>query len=449
MSFYLDELVEVVMEEQDLDPLSKGVGVKTKSIFVPSLRLVALIGVIALLVAVCLLFLQHFNQRYYREYEAMVSLQKLDKAEKSLERHLMTYPEDHRASYELIKLLYERGRGERADGIASILMEQQLDLQLQYDLPNAIWVESEKKVISVHKKIKRLAVQDNPEVDSLLRQLNEIQKKIDLLVRAGGLLSKYWNELDLDSDRKREALQHENGHEAIKIFVEWRDDRIDFERTHYLNCAAIFGSPFGGSVDLNLISLLRDYADQNYKEKKYLTASRSHKLTNILIEKSFLCFDGYDPGEADAEKYEYQMLGQESLFMQGMSEFRAERYETTLSIFRQLIKDGYEEEKISNLIEESVMRSGLQHLNSLQAKANKATEVRDWEAAIAVYKEMTSYAHEQSNAVFENEEARAIYNMAMCYGYASDQLKQRQLLRDLQRYFREWEPEMVSERIRR
>ena len=150
------------MEEQALDPLSTGEGVKTKSIFVPSLRLVALIGVIALLVAVCLLFLQHFNQRYYREYEAMVSLQKLDMAEKSLERHLMTYPKDHRASYELIKLLYERGRGERADGIASILMEQQLDVQLQYDLPNAIWVESEKKVISVHKKIKRLAVHHCP-----------------------------------------------------------------------------------------------------------------------------------------------------------------------------------------------------------------------------------------------------------------------------------------------
>ena len=435
------------MEEQTRDPLTTEKGVETRSNFVPSLRIGVLIGVIALLVAACLLFLQYFNERNYREYQAMVGLQKLDKAEKALERHLMTYPEDHRASYELIKLLYERGMGKRADGIASILMEQELELQLQYDLPNDVWVQSEQKVISVHEKIKRLAFHDNLEFDSLLKQLNEIQKKIDLLARAGDLLSNYWDEFDLDSDRTREAIRHASGHEAIKLFIEWRGERLDFERTHYLNCAATLGSPFGGSTDLNLISLMRGYADQNSEERKYVTASRSHALTSNLIKKSFVCFDGYDGEDIDADKYDYQMLARESLFLHAWSEFSAERYEIALPVFRQLKEDGYEQEKVSNLIEESVMRSALQHLNSLQEKAKKAVEVRDWQAAIAVYKEMQSYARQQSDDAFENEEARALYNMALSYGNASDQLTKRRLLRDLQRHFPEWEPELVSARL--
>ena len=193
---------------------------------------------------------------------------------------------------------------------------------------------------------------------------------------------------------------------------------------------------------------MRDYANQNFEEKKFATASRSHELTSSLIEKSFVCFDAHDSEAEDTEKFEYQVLARESLFHHGFSEFSAERYEIALPVFHQLKKDGYELEKVSNLIDESVKRSALQHLNSLQEKANKATEVRDWQVAIAVYKEMKSYSRQQNNDAFENEEARALYNMAICYGNASDHLKQRQLLRELQRHFPEWEPELVSTRLR-
>ena len=118
--------------------------------YLPFLKIAGLIGVIALLVVATLFSLRHYNERHYREYQVMVGLQRLDKAEEALEMHLMTYPEDHRARYELIKLLYERGKEERADRIATMLMQQQLELQLQYDLPNDVWIQNEQQVISLH-----------------------------------------------------------------------------------------------------------------------------------------------------------------------------------------------------------------------------------------------------------------------------------------------------------
>ena len=75
------------MEEETRVPSFAEEGVKTRAVFMPFQRIAALIGAIALLVVVCLLGLQHFNERHYREYQAMVGLQKLDKAEKALERH--------------------------------------------------------------------------------------------------------------------------------------------------------------------------------------------------------------------------------------------------------------------------------------------------------------------------------------------------------------------------
>ena len=416
--------------------------------YLPFLKIAGLIGVIAFLVVATLFSLRHYNERHYREYQVMVGLQRLDKAEEALEMHLMTYPKDHRARYELIKLLYERGKEERADRIATMLMQQQLELQLQYDLPNDVWIQNEQQVISLHERIKRSAFQDNLKVDSLLEQLHEIQKKIDLLAGSGDLLSNYWDEFDLDSDRSREAIQHANGHEAIKLFVEWRGERIDFERTHYLNCGEIFGSPFGGSKDLNLISLMRDYSDQNFEKKKFVTASRSHQLTSSLIEKSFVCFDGYNSEAKDTEEFEYQVLARESLFHHALSEFYAGRYEIALPVFRQLKKDGYEIEKVSNLIDEVVTRLALEHLKGLQEKAGKAFRERDWKAALAAYKEMKNYARQRNNDAFDEEEARALYNMAICYGNDSEYLKQRQLLRELQRHFPEWKPELVSTRLR-
>ena len=60
---------------------------------------------------------------------------------------------------------------------------------------------------------------------------------------------------------------------------------------------------------------------------------------------------------------------------------------------------------------------------------------------------MKNYARQQNNDAFDEEEARALYNMAICYGNDSEYLKQRQLLRELQRHFPEWEPELVSARL--
>ena len=435
------------MNEKTVDSSSEKEGVK--NIYRLGAKIFGVIGVIGCALVVGFYSLKHYNERHYREYQTMISLQKLAQAEESLEKHLATNPDDHRARYELIKALYKRGNPERANGIAAILMEQQLEIQLQYDLPNHVWGQNEEKIVNVHERVKSSAFRENYDADSLLEQLSEIQKDIDLLAAAGDMLTNYWKSFDLASNRNQEATQHLKAQEAIKSFISFRRNRIDFEKVQYLNCGAIFGEPFGGSSRFNLVSLINDYADLNIEKNEYSVASYSYEVSSALVETNLICFDSHAGDIGGAEKLRYQSLTKELQFKRALSEHKAERFDVAIAVLRQLKADGYEDDSVSNLIDESLANSALQHLNGLQQEANKAFNRRDWQGALAVYQEIINFSRQQKSAIFEKEEARAIYNMAICYGNAEDDVKQRQLLRQLQRHFPEWEPELVSARLRR
>ena len=435
------------MDEKTIDSSSEKEG--AKNIYRLGAKILSVIGVIGCSFVVGFYSLKHYNERHYREYLAMISLQKLAQAEESLERHLTANPGDQRARYELVKALYERGESERANGVAAMLMEQELETQLQYDLPNHVWGQNEPRIINVHEQVKRLALQDNSETDSLLAQLAEIQKKIDVLVSAGELLTSYWKAFDLASDRNQEAAQHVKAQEAIKSFIAFRSNRIDFGKTQHLNCGAIFGEPFGGSTHLNLISLISEYADQNIEKTNYIVASYSYEMSSGLIERNLVCFDAPTGGVKGLGKSGYQSLAKKFQFKKAVSEYKAGRFEVAIADLGRLKEIGYEVDNVSNLIDESVTKSALQHLRELQQEASEAFNIRDWQAALAVYQEMINFSRQQKNRIFEEEEARATYNMAISYGNAEDDVKQRQLLRRLQRHFPEWEPELVSARLRR